>query len=57
MIAIPEPNRFGMPPAFILDHVQGADLQHVEAQKLQGVSTFVLKDVKILARLTVDLFL
>jgi polygalacturonase len=32
-------------PAFILDHVQGADLQHIKAQKVQGVSTFVLKDV------------
>jgi hypothetical protein len=32
-------------PAFILDHVQGADLQHIRAQKVQGVSTFVLKDV------------
>jgi polygalacturonase len=33
-------------PAFILDHVQGADLQHIKAQKVQGVPTFVLKDVK-----------
>ena len=33
-------------PAFILDHVEGADLQHIKAQKVQGVSSFVLKDVK-----------
>ena len=33
-------------PAFILDHVQGADLQHIKAQKVQGGSSFMLKDVK-----------
>ena len=33
-------------PAFILDHVEGADLQHIRAQKVQAASTFVLKDVK-----------
>jgi polygalacturonase len=70
----PEPNRFGVTPAygffirnvkdlkmsdvyvhflkddlrpaFILDHVQGADLQHLKAQKVPGVPTFVLKEVK-----------
>jgi polygalacturonase len=33
-------------PAFILDHVEGADFQHIKAQKVQGISTFVLKNVK-----------
>ena len=31
---------------YILDHVQGADLQHLKAQKMPGVPTFVLKEVK-----------
>jgi polygalacturonase len=33
-------------PAFVLDHVDGADFQHIRAQKVDGASTFVLKDVK-----------
>ncbi|HTN38634.1 MAG TPA: glycoside hydrolase family 28 protein [Arachidicoccus sp.] len=33
-------------PAFVLDHVEGADFQHIDAQKMPGGSTFVLKDVK-----------
>jgi len=32
--------------AFVLDHVIGADLQHVKAQKAPGVSTIVLKNVE-----------
>lgn len=32
-------------PAFVLEDVDGADFQHVKAQKAAGVSTFVLKDV------------
>lgn len=33
-------------PAFILDHVESADLNHITAQKTDGGQTFVLKDVK-----------
>jgi polygalacturonase len=33
-------------PAFVLDDVDGADFQHVKAQKAAGVSTIVLKNVK-----------
>jgi polygalacturonase len=33
-------------PAFVLDHVIGADFQHVKAQKAAGVSTIVLKNVE-----------
>ena len=33
-------------PAFVLDDVDGADFQHVKAQKPAGVSTIVLKKVK-----------
>ena len=33
-------------PAFVLDHVIGADFQHVKAQKAPGVSTLVLKNVE-----------
>ncbi len=33
-------------PAFVLDDVEGADFQHVKAQKANGVSTIVLKNVK-----------
>jgi hypothetical protein len=29
-------------PAFVLDHVEGADLYHVKAQKIEGTATFVL---------------
>ncbi|MES2808018.1 MAG: glycosyl hydrolase family 28-related protein [Bacteroidota bacterium] len=33
-------------PAFILDNIDGADFQHVRAQKAEGASIFVLKQVK-----------
>jgi polygalacturonase len=33
-------------PAFVLDDVDGVDLQHVKAQKAAGISTIVLKNVK-----------
>jgi hypothetical protein len=33
-------------PAFVLDSVDGADFQHVKAQKAAGVSTIVLKKVR-----------
>jgi polygalacturonase len=33
-------------PAFVLDHVNGVDFQHVKAQKAAGVSTIVLKNVE-----------
>jgi hypothetical protein len=33
-------------PAFVLDHVNGVDFQHVKAQKATGVSTIVLKNVE-----------
>jgi len=33
-------------PAFILDHVAGADLQRIRAQKTTGTPTFVLNEVK-----------
>jgi polygalacturonase len=33
-------------PAFILDNVDGADFQHVRAQKAEGSSTFMLNVVK-----------
>lgn len=33
-------------PAFILDHVTGADFQHVRAKKADGASTFMLTNVK-----------
>lgn len=33
-------------PAFVLDHVEGADFQHVRAQKASGTDTFVMSQVK-----------
>jgi hypothetical protein len=33
-------------PAFVLDHVNGVDFQHVKAQKAAGVSTIVMKNVE-----------
>jgi len=33
-------------PAFVLDHVNGVDFQHVKAQKATGVPTMVLKNVE-----------
>jgi len=33
-------------PAFVLDHVNGVDFQHVKAQKASGVSTIVMKNVE-----------
>jgi polygalacturonase len=33
-------------PAFVLDHVNDVDFQHVKAQKAAGVSTIVLKNVE-----------
>ena len=33
-------------PAFVLDDVSGADFQHVKAQKAEGVSTIVLRNVR-----------
>ena len=33
-------------PAFILDNVDGADFQHISAQKVEGTPTFVLNQVK-----------
>lgn len=33
-------------PAFILDHVDGADFQHIRAQKAEGIPVFTLKQVK-----------
>jgi polygalacturonase len=33
-------------PAFMLDHVDGADLQHIRAQKTSDAKTFVLRQVK-----------
>ncbi len=33
-------------PAFILDHLEGADFQHVRAQKAEGSSMFILNTVK-----------
>lgn len=33
-------------PAYVLDHVDGADFQHIRAQKSAGASTFMLKNVK-----------
>jgi polygalacturonase len=33
-------------PAFVLDQVNGVDFQHVKAQKAEGVSTIVLKNVE-----------
>lgn len=33
-------------PAFVLDNVDGADFQHIRAQKSRGVNTFVFKQVK-----------
>ena len=33
-------------PAFALDNVDGADFQHIRAQKVEGASTFILNSVK-----------
>jgi hypothetical protein len=33
-------------PAFILDHVTGADFQHIKAQKAANSPAFVLNEVK-----------
>jgi hypothetical protein len=33
-------------PAFVLDHVNGVDFQHVKAQMATGVSTMVMKNVE-----------
>jgi hypothetical protein len=33
-------------PPFILDHITGADFQHIKAQKAAGSATFVLNEVK-----------
>jgi hypothetical protein len=33
-------------PAFVLDHVNDVDFQHVKAQKAAGVSTIVMKNVE-----------
>jgi len=33
-------------PAFVLDQVTGVDFQHVKAQKVDGVPTFLLRNVK-----------
>ncbi len=33
-------------PAFILDHVEGADFQHIRAQKMEGAPMFLLNQVK-----------
>jgi polygalacturonase len=35
-----------MRPAYFLDHVTGADFQHIRAQKTDGAATFILKQVK-----------
>lgn len=35
-----------MRPAYILENVDGADFQHIRSQKLEGVSTIVLRQVK-----------
>jgi hypothetical protein len=32
-------------PAFVLNNVTGADLQHIRAQKMPGVPSMVLKNV------------
>lgn len=35
-----------MRPAYVLDNVDGADFQHIRAQKMAGSPTFLLKQVK-----------